>query len=171
MGATKTLIDCAYAFYRDPESGGIYALDSGGLIMTREELDRIYCQMQVYYDFHGEAAILEHNQQRLDPHRIPTGPAPSPQKTTTGTVYVVKANSFEHLYKIGMTSRRTGQRLNEFAPKLPFGTELVYEITSRDPLTLERKLHARFADKQVRGEWFLLDSDDLKILIELGGAE
>ena len=67
-------------------------------------------------------------------------------------------------YKIGRT-RDLEKRMSELdTPKLPYEIELVYVIYLNDFETgaaIEARLHQRFRDKRLRGEWFNLSPDDI----------
>ena len=88
-------------------------------------------------------------------------PAPQVQADTTPSteyVYFLLGNG---LYKIGKTTRQPEERLKDYSPKLPFETELVKVIKTKNCTKLERELHRRFKAKHVRGEWYALTADDL----------
>lgn len=76
-----------------------------------------------------------------------------------GYLYVVKMGDF---YKIG-TSKRPNERLKEFT-KLPFELESVICECIFGYQDIEMELHQKFYGKRVRGEWFLLNENDLEFI-------
>ena len=78
------------------------------------------------------------------------------------TVYIVRANR-DDVYKIGFTSTLF-RRLSLLDRELPHGVELVESIKTLEPARLERMLHTEFSAKRVRGEWFQLSKEDLKVI-------
>ena len=53
---------------------------------------------------------------------------------------------------------------------LPFDLAVVHEIPTMDCRKLEAKLHDKFADKKLRGEWFALSSEDVEVIQSVEGA-
>lgn len=91
----------------------------------------------------------------VKPRKIQKEPLPP----RTGFIYLIQsANS--HLYKIGKTTD-ISNRMQMFAVKLPFHIDLIHTITSDDYNAAERKLHEKYADKRVKGEWFELTEKDV----------
>lgn len=86
-----------------------------------------------------------------------------PALAKTPGVYVLRCND---LYKIGW-SDNVPTRVAYLMAALPFPATHVLTIPTEDPLTLEQAMHARFADKRVRGEWFALDMFDVDELFEV----
>lgn len=77
-----------------------------------------------------------------------------------GYVYIIQDIDISKLFKIGMTNKPF-DRMYTFGVKLPFETELIHVIPSRNAYHLEQTLHARFAAKRVNGEWFDLSAEDV----------
>lgn len=79
-------------------------------------------------------------------------------KKTPGSVYI-----FEHgkYYKIGKTMD-TVRRGNELKILLPESLNLIHEIKTDDPSGVETYWHKRFESKRMNGEWFNLNSNDIK---------
>lgn len=65
-------------------------------------------------------------------------------------------------YKIGRTNEM-GRRHHEITIQLPEGLELIHEIKTDDPSGVEAYWHRRFEQKHKNGEWFDLDSSDIRI--------
>jgi len=81
-------------------------------------------------------------------------------RRTTGYVYIAQSGDY---CKIGFTSHSPADRISQLQTGNPHPVKLVGMIpgTMRD----EERLHAEFADKQVRGEWFALTPDDVQHIL------
>ena len=75
-----------------------------------------------------------------------------------GAVYLFKHGKF---YKIGKTND-TVRRGNELKIQLPENLDLIHEIKTDDPSGIEAYWHRRFEAKRMNGEWFDLNSADIK---------
>ena len=76
----------------------------------------------------------------------------------SGFVYLMKSGKF---YKIGR-SNSPGRRNYELDIKLPEQVSSVHTISTDDPVGIEAYWHKRFEQKRTRGEWFNLNSEDVK---------
>ena len=79
-------------------------------------------------------------------------------KEILGAVYLFKHGKY---YKIGKTND-TVRRGNELKIQLPENLDLIHEIKTDDPSGIEAYWHRRFEAKRMNGEWFDLNSGDLK---------
>lgn len=79
-------------------------------------------------------------------------------KQFIGAVYLFKHGKY---YKIGKTNN-TVRRGNELKIQLPENLDLIHEIKTDDPSGIEAYWHRRFEAKRMNGEWFDLNSTDIK---------
>lgn len=75
-----------------------------------------------------------------------------------GEVYLFKSGKY---YKIGKTND-TVRRGNELRIQLPEKMDLIHSIKTDDPSGVEAYWHRRFASKRKQGEWFDLNTPDIK---------
>lgn len=75
-----------------------------------------------------------------------------------GAVYLFKHGKY---YKIGKTND-TVRRGHELKVQLPEDLDLIHEIKTDDPSGIEAYWHRRFEAKRMNGEWFNLNSSDIK---------
>ncbi|MFA5084400.1 MAG: GIY-YIG nuclease family protein [Candidatus Paceibacterota bacterium] len=75
-----------------------------------------------------------------------------------GEVYLFKSGRY---YKLGKTND-TVRRGNEIRIQLPERTDLIHSIRTDDPSGVEAYWHKRFESKRMNGEWFDLNSADIK---------
>ena len=76
-----------------------------------------------------------------------------------GFVYMLKLGKH---YKIGKTFA-VPRRHRQINLELPEKTDVVHTIRTDDPDGIEAYWHKRFGSKQTNGEWFALDSQDIKV--------
>src|SRR3989338_123579 len=75
-----------------------------------------------------------------------------------GEVYLFKSGRY---YKIGKTND-TVRRGSELRIQLPEKMDLIHSIKTDDPSGIEAYWHRRFETKRMKGEWFDLNSTDIK---------
>jgi len=88
----------------------------------------------------------------------PTLPKP---KDTFGYVYLIQ--SISGYCKIG-SSRSVPNRARQLQCANPEPLTLVHQFPSANAQQEEFTLHARFADKRVRNEWFALTDEDIALI-------
>ena len=80
-------------------------------------------------------------------------------ETVNGFVYLIKIKD-KNKYKIGLTSNLK-QRISSLSNQNPFEIKLITAIENNDIYKLESELHKKFADKNIKGEWFELSQKDV----------
>lgn len=109
----------------------------------------------------GEEEIAEMCARRL-PRAVTTTPDDSESSAVVkpGYVYLARHGSRRE-YKIGRTHNPI-RREGELRIELPEQLTPVHTIETDYPAGIERYWHERFADKRMNGEWFALDTDDVR---------
>ena len=79
-----------------------------------------------------------------------------------GVVYLLKIKDKQQ-YKIGV-STQFKKRYDKLSTLMPFKLITINKIKSDNIYRLEQKLHNKFEDKRVKGEWFELSSKDVKYI-------
>jgi hypothetical protein len=82
------------------------------------------------------------------------------ENVAVGYVYLLKHGSRRE-YKIGRTNNRL-RREGEIGIELPEKIEPIHVIETDDPAGVEAYWHRRFADKNLKNEWFALTADDVR---------
>lgn len=111
----------------------------------------------------GTVKLFKHGTYVLADYEEPSRAADSTPRSKLSGVYVLCCNG---LYKIGQ-SENVNSRVDQLRTALPYEVEHILTIPSADPAVLEASLHARYAERRVRGEWFDLDVFDLDDLCAL----
>lgn len=86
-------------------------------------------------------------------------------KRTAGFVYILHCIGFPY-YKIGMTTSSVKKRRDDHQQSIPFMLMIEYAVKVEDAYGLEYTIHRQHADKQIRGEWFMLSDEELEALKE-----
>lgn len=85
------------------------------------------------------------------------------QNPKPGIVYLLQDAEVTYYCKIGRTTNPK-ERITQFDIKLPFRVKVLHTIVCRDCVSAEKELHARYAEKRVRGEWFNLTDGDIQTI-------
>lgn len=107
----------------------------------------------------GLEKVIDICQNILDSDKPRLNPSDS-SNIQIGEVYMYKHGNRNH-YKIGR-SKDGVRREKELGPLLPERVEKIHTIPTDDPSGVEAYWHNRFKDKRLNGEWFDLNSDDIK---------
>lgn len=84
-----------------------------------------------------------------------------------GFLYFIKLKGFD-IYKIGVTSNLK-RRLYDIDSKSPFCVKLIDSFFFKNVYEMEEMIHDNLKGNNVRKEWFKLDSDYLKVIIDQVG--
>jgi hypothetical protein len=96
----------------------------------------------------------------ITPEAEARGDGESSDSVAAGYVYLVRHGSRRE-YKIGRTNNPL-RREGELRTELPEQLLPVHQIETDDPSGVEKYWHVRFPDKRKNGEWFALNSDDVR---------
>lgn len=91
-------------------------------------------------------------------------------KSKSGYVYLLKALHDNQLFKIGR-AKNPKDRMRTFGIKLPFEVEFELLIQTEDMYYLEKKLHSKFKEVRLSGEWFRLSDDDVQYMRDLANED
>lgn len=80
-----------------------------------------------------------------------------------GFIYFIKLKGFD-IYKIGVTSNLK-RRLYDIDSNSPFGVKLIDSFFFKNVYEMEEMIHDNLKENNVRKEWFKLDLDYLKVII------
>lgn len=90
-----------------------------------------------------------------------------PPKENKSFIYIAKQLNENNLYKIGCTDN-ISQRLGTFKVGNCF-IEIVASKIVSDKYYAENWFHKYFKDKKYKGEWYKLNENDLKLLLDIFG--
>lgn len=90
---------------------------------------------------------------------------------TEGCVYFFKHKNIEGI-KIGYSLDLSPiKRFNQFKIYAPFGALMLGFIESYDAKKLETKLHKKYSDKRMEGEWFNISINEVNDIIDFYSTE
>ena len=85
---------------------------------------------------------------------------------TEGWIYIIKDNSTNNI-KIGVTQKENPkQRLSQYTSH-NMNIDLLYIDNVSDCYEIENRIHLAISDKQIKGDWFSLSSEDVLGLLRL----
>lgn len=90
------------------------------------------------------------------------------RQKVSGYVYVLKSDAGE--YKIGRTNN-IESRIKAHQSQYPFRVSILSIIKTDDMNKLESELHNLYENKQIKGEWFNLDENDVAYIKSLESAQ
>lgn len=177
-----------WTFAPDPGRHGVVVRDQCGFLMLPQQVDDLIDGILKFVNYHGREKIQLVVEQQWD--SIPDGaatypisamhllypeeyaqaveqlaeektPASLPEPDHSGFVYVLSAPN--HRCKIGRT-QDPNSRLRQLEHASPYELEPLVLIKTDNMYALEKRLHLKYVEKRVRGEWFELDSKDIEYL-------
>ncbi len=104
----------------------------------------------------GQTELMVSNARKVNSKAIPDG-----------FLYFIKLKGFD-IYKIGVTSNLK-RRLYDIDSNSPFGVKLIDSFFFKNVYEMEEMIHDNLKGNNVRKEWFKLDSDYLKVIIDQVG--
>lgn len=185
----QVIVGDRWDFRPAPDGNGIIGIGRHGL-MSPKDMDEIFEGLQQFFDFYGREKVQSlcderdeymstcdagteppnilpllypEEYKRLREKAVKSHEALSPvmEPDHSGLVYVIRADN--GFCKIGYT-KDVIKRLNQLETASPCELELIIVIKAEDMYELEKELHARYADRQKKGEWFALTEPDIKYL-------
>ncbi len=88
------------------------------------------------------------------------------KKKTKGHIYVVESRG---KFKIGKT-KHLRSRLKKYVTENPDEVKTVHVFDGDDRELEEARIHKKFSQKRIHGEWFALSDEDLNYIKSLGNA-
>ncbi len=148
----------------------IFPTDQGGLFRTSQESKEIKRKIDNFYNLLSDDDIEEYNRKVAD-HEYPRKQIESAaeeeqwtRKPVKGYVYLLHHDG---LYKIGR-AKNLSKRLMQISPRMPHEVTLIHFIEADDMIGMESRLHERYADKRMNGEWFALSAADVQEIQDTG---
>ncbi len=89
------------------------------------------------------------------------------KKSESGKVYFIHEAGSEQGFKIGFTRREIEERIVELQTGNSKELKVYKCVPYQDCQKLENYLHNRFADKQIRGEWFNVNLEEVEDILKL----
>jgi len=89
----------------------------------------------------------------------------SKNTNSSGYVYLIAGRDY---YKIGQTMYLE-KRVKSISRTLPFDVTIVHKIKTNNRFKLEKEMHNEFSNKNVKGEWFDLNDNDIEYIKKLDG--
>lgn len=138
-------------------------------ILRKKEWKVLKSRIDRFYKLASKEQIKRHNLESyvhmyVEPEKSTSESDTPKEKDSDKSVYLFKANKY---YKIGI-SNNIEKRKTQLEKGMPYEIDIIHTIDIPTARHLEGRLHKKFEDKQVRGEWFNLGEDDLDFIKSLG---
>lgn len=152
------------------EKRSIVPLKRHGIILTPGEWFDIKRHVDRFYQEVLAEDIDRRNEKTrasriFDTHEsAPLVPPPTRRVDRPGYVYILKSNNGYH--KIGRT-KNIDKRLVGIARDYPVHITALHYFPCRDCVGAELRLHRRFADCRLQGEWFDLSDEQVAWLVTI----
>ena len=148
-------------FTTDYKSDRVFCVANWGILPSIKQIDEMIATLQ-NIRARGDDDIRKNNRKRLETAERRWQPRIEPGKESThkipGYIYVIKSREY---YKIGR-AKDFRSRKKTYITENPFGIRVVIQKEVQDYISTEKYLLDFFHPKRVRGEWFELDSQDIK---------
>ena len=112
--------------------------------ITKEEINK--------YNYKIKERIVTEMKELNSNNKIPRN------KIIKGYIYIIKS---KNLYKIGRAIN-IRNRVKTYRTENPFGIKVILQQKVNDYIGIETKLLKKFKSKQVKGEWFKLNKQDIE---------
>lgn len=113
-----------------------------------------YSKEEINKAFRGQSELMAKNARLSNSKTRPDG-----------YIYIVMQKGFEGVFKIGVSSNPK-RRVWDLDSANPFGVELIYKAYFKNVYNLEECIHDSFKENLLRKEWFKLNIEDERLLIE-----
>lgn len=163
-----------FVYFEDIES--VRFIDAYGQLPTEEQVHRLFFYILNFYKFvennfggvDGFNKLVREKQREAIELRRSWKDIEicSDESYTTGYVYLIKHDSD---YKIGKASN-LDRRIKQISPVMPKPLNCICAIKTNKPHSLEKKLHEKYAEYRLNGEWFSLPDDAVEEIIEISNV-
>lgn len=171
----ETVFDETIDHYKQTDGRGLYDLLSTIAEGFKQMARREYVYRTQLRETFTELTAIKKRLKKLERYAAAVEGFDSPDymdvedvQAVKDCVYIIRDVDVSGFYKIGVASdlkRRLAQ-----LTICPFRIKIVHVIPTENAYSLEYQLHAQFADKRVRGEWFNLTTEDIAWLTAIGKA-
>lgn len=158
----KRYLNRCYPYLINYCEDGYYLTDNHGFILKSEELMDIGQNLIRFAKKHNKS-ILEYNKEKGNElHREIASCYKTTKKTPKGYIYIMECGE---KYKIGL-SKNIERRKKELDNR-PFPVNIIYKSKLIDNVyKIEEEIHSHFKEKQINGEWFDLNENDIRVIKE-----
>ena len=147
--------------FEEGPKGIIYFIPNHDILPTYEEIDVIIRRLQKLKKEMTNKEIKEHNKRRQKEIKYQDIFDVSCEKEKIGGyIYIVK---IDNAYKIGRC-RRPKERFKQYITENPKKIKLILCKKVNDYIQAEIDIIDEFRDKNIRGEWFDLATEDIKFI-------
>jgi Meiotically up-regulated gene 113 len=136
--------------------------------MPDEEKQSLHDWEREYVDGSGDFATSDWPGWEKYIGQFPNPARKSERRKKRGFIYLVYAETGE--YKIGY-SIDVKNRIKVFSVQPPFEYKLIHSFPTDDMVQAEALLHEKFSEKNIKGEWFRLDVEEVSDILLLVGFE
>lgn len=167
----------SFSVHRIPNSDYWIMRDQSGEILSHEHFQALIGKLSNFYQVYTPAQLetlkskivqRKEEKRNLCTENQKEGTETFQRLAKKGHVYLLQAQN--GLYKIGK-SKNVNKRALHLQTKSPVDIAIRGHVEVKDYHDVEKKLHAKFADKRRIGEWFALTEDDVVFILNLTTEE